>query len=171
MLCMLAGLMRSLILDHGLPGVGVEYNTELNAFVQARGYVAALPQIRSAARIDFDNEAAVTELLAAARRAGDALLRIDALVALAGMKPEDAPIRNELVSALLGQGRVGEALAQGRFAVHLSPDLPAAHCNLGAALLGLGRNREAAAAYRQAIELDPESQTARLALEFPLRGF
>lgn len=168
---MVAGLIRSFVTRRALPSVGVEYSTELNEMVQARGYTATLPHIRSAARIDFDNEAAVTGLLDSARQAGDDNLVVSALVALVRMKPEDPLVRNELVSALLSQGRVVEALAHGKVAARLSPNSSDVHCNIGAALLGLGQKHEAASAYRRALELDPDSKTARLALEFPLRGF
>lgn len=170
-LSMAAGLVRSWTTHHALPRVGVEYTTELSEAIAAKGSVAALPLIRSAAKIDFDNEAAVTRLLDSARAAGDGEDIVWALVALVRLKPEDGEVRNELVSELLRQGRVVEAQAQGELAVRLIPDSAAAHCNLGAALLGLGEKRQAAAAYRRALELHPASETARRALDYPLRGF
>jgi Flp pilus assembly protein TadD len=171
LLSMATGFVRSFVVYHRPPRLGVEYTTEMNELVRENGYAAALPYIRSAALIDFDDHAAVTALLESARQAGNAESAIGALFALVRMKPDDAALRNELVAALLGEGRAAEALAHAQLAVQLSPDSANAHCNLGAALLGLEQKRESAAAYRRALELDPDSQAARLALEFPLRGF
>ena len=168
---MAAGLVRSFATRHGLPRVGVEYKTELNEIVRERGGVAALPQVRSAARIDFDNEMAVTGLLDSARQAGRNDDIVWALSVLVRLRPEDGQVRNDLALALLIQGRVIEAQPHAAFAVRLAPDSATAHCNLGAALLGLGHKQQAATAYRRALELDPASEPARLALEFPLRGF
>ncbi len=171
LLFMAVGLFRSFAAFRALPRVGVEYVSDLNALIQRRGEVATLPEIRTAAIIDFDNASAVAKLLASARQAGDHAAIVSALVAMVRLQPENAQIRNELVTELLQQNRLVEALAQGEFAVHLDPNSSLAHGNLGAALLGLNRKREAAAAYRKSLELDPTSAAARRALEFPLRGF
>jgi len=171
LLFMLVGVLRSFTAFRALPRVGVEYISDLNALIQQRGEVATLPEIRTAATIDFDNASAVAKLLASARQAGDNAAIVSALVAMVRLQPESVPIRNELVTELLQQNRLVEALAQGEFAVHLDPNSSLAYGNLGAAFLGLNQKREAAAAYRKSLELDPTSAPARRALEFPLRGF
>jgi len=163
-LSMLAGIARSISVGHLLPPVGVEYTTELDGLIQAHGG-AALPKVRSAAKIDFDNEMAVKRLLQSAREAGNQEDIEWALVALVRLKPEDVQIRNELVAAMLEQGRAAEAFTQARFVIWLTPDSPEAHCNLGAALTLLDQPQQAAMAYRRALELDPGSETARRGLE------
>lgn len=165
------GLFRSLRTYHSLPQVGVEYTTELKALVRQHGNQLTLPHVKSAALIDFDNDMAAISLLESAREAGDLPSVVRALQALVRIRPEDGATRNELVSALLSQGRAVEAYEHGRVAATLSPNSATVYSNLGAALLGLGRKREAAAAYRKTLELDPGSEAARLALEFPLKGF
>jgi Flp pilus assembly protein TadD len=170
-LSLVAGVARSLARYHALPGVGFEYNSSIRETVRDQGLEAALPQLRTAARIDFDNELAAAQLLQSARQMDDAETILRALLELVRFKPDDPEIRDQLVGALLSQGRVVEAYAHGRVALRLSPDSASAYCNVGAALLGMGRKREAAAAYRKALQLDPGSQSAQLALQFPLRGY
>ena len=165
-----AGLIRSLVRYHTIPGVGVEYIGELRAAFQAEGYQRALPWMQAAVRIDMDNDTTLRQLLQAARQAGDLATEVSALEKLVRLQPEDAAVRTELVSGLLVQGRVVEALAHGEVALRLDPDSPAVYSNLGTALLALDRKDEAAAAFRKALQLDPANENARHALEFPLRG-
>jgi tetratricopeptide (TPR) repeat protein len=170
-LSMIAGVARSLATHSRLPPIGVGYARELSETLQGQGDSAALPLLRSAARIDYENQQAVIDLLVSARRAGDGDNIVWALETLMRLRPKDGKIRNELVTELLNQGRVIEAYEHGQVAVRLTPESSVTHCNLGAALLGLDQKREAAACYRRALELDPNSETARGALDFPLRGF
>lgn len=166
-----AGVFRSLARYQAIPGVGVEYMSELRTAFQNRGYQQTLPWMRAALQIDLDNDTTARELLKAARQAGDVGTAVSTLEKLVRLQPEDAEIRTEFVSGLLAEGRVIEALAHGQVALRLEPDSSVAYSNLGAALLGLEHKREAAAAYRKALELDPTDGNARRALEFPLRGF
>ena len=53
-----------------------------------------------------------------------------------------------------------EAIRYYKEAIHLEPDLDAAHNNLGNLLSDLKRNEEAEAAYRKAIELNPSDEKA-----------
>ncbi len=168
---MLAGLARSFLLYRSLPSIGVEYTRELQQIVQQRGLTGALDQLRIAARVDFDNVQSLERLLEAARATDDVQATSWALQELVHFRPDDAELRQQLVSELLRQGRVYEAFEHGRVAVRLAPDSATAYNNCGAALLGLERKPEAAAYFRRALELDPTSTTARQALEHPLRGY
>jgi Flp pilus assembly protein TadD len=165
-----AGLFRSFSAHRWLPQVGVEYTTELDALVRRHGSAAVLPQIRSAAKIDFDNEMAVTRLLQTAREAGASDDALWALVAMARLKPEDPRVRTELATELLHHGRAGEALTQAAFAAWLAPNSCEVYCNFGDVLAATGQREQAAAAYRRALELDPASEAARTALSLSLRG-
>jgi Flp pilus assembly protein TadD len=166
-----AGLFRSFAMHRWLPPIGVEYTTELEALVREHGGAAVLPQIRSAAKIDFDNEAAVTRLLQTARQAGAADEALWALVALARLKPEDPLVRTDLATELLRHGRADEALKQAAFAAWLAPDSCEVHCCLGHVFAARGQREEAAAAYRYALQLDPTSEAAQTALSLSLSGY
>lgn len=166
-----AGVGRSLALYRSIPGIGVEYTSELRTAFKSRGYERARPWMLSAVRIDLDNDTTASALLAAARQAGDLQTEVATLERLVRLRPEDGKVRTELVSGLLSEGRAIEALAHGQVAVRLNPDSPIAYCNLGAALLGLDQKRGAALAYRKTLELDPDNQSAQRALAFPLRDY
>ncbi|HUG66764.1 MAG TPA: hypothetical protein VMM76_03365 [Pirellulaceae bacterium] len=165
-----AGVVRSLVRHQGTPGVGVEYISELRTAFRDKGYEQTLPWMQAAIRIDLDNDATARELLQAARQAGDTKTVVITLETLVRLLPDDGELRTELVSGLLDQGRVIEALAHAQVALRLEPDSAVAHGNLGTALLALDLKDEAAAAYRMALQLDSTNENARRALEFPLRG-
>jgi Flp pilus assembly protein TadD len=126
--------------------------------------------LRSAARIDFDNELAVSNLLAAARQAGQREDALWALLILARLRPEDVKVRNELASELLTHGRASEALSQAAFAAWLDPRSAEAYCHLGMALESLGQKEQAAAVFHRALEIDPTSKAANAALTLRRKG-
>ena len=165
-----AGVFRSLVRHQSIPAVGVEYISELRAAFRDKGYEQTLPWMQAAIQIDLDNDTTARELLQAARQAGDTETAVITLEKLVRLLPEDGELRTELVSGLLGQGRVVEALAHGQVALRLQPNSAVAHGNLGTAYLALDLKDEAADAYRKALDLDPTNENARRALEFPLRG-
>jgi Flp pilus assembly protein TadD len=171
LLSLAVGLYRSFMTRQGMPSIGIEYLTELDEVIEQQGHTAALPHVRSAARIDFDSEVAVNKLLETARQAGDADTALWALVTMVRLQPEDGALRSELISELLARGRGVEAFTHAEFAVRLRPNSARTLSDLGAVLLELGQQRDAAAVYRRVLELDPTSKKARHALEFPLRGF
>ncbi len=166
-----AGIFRSLVRYHAIPGVGVEYISELRTAFENEGYQQTLPWMQAAAQIDIDNDTTARELLQAARQAGDVATAVSTLEKLVRLQPKDAEVRTELVSGLLGQGRVIEALAHGQVALRLDPHSSVAYSNLGTAFLALEQKDEAAVAYRESLRLDPANENARRALEFPLRGY
>ena len=72
-------------------------------------------------------------------------------------KPDFAEAHTNLGSALMGDGKLEEAVASYQRAAALGPELAEAHSNLGHALQALGRRDEAAEAFRRAIEIEPGS--------------
>ncbi|MFQ5899333.1 MAG: tetratricopeptide repeat protein, partial [Candidatus Methylomirabilia bacterium] len=76
--------------------------------------------------------------------------------------PDDGRARNNLVVALLRQGRPDEAMAHLGHVIRLEPEF--GYANLGAALTDLGRPAEALDHVRRAIELNPESAFAHFEL-------
>ena len=58
------------------------------------------------------------------------------------------------------QGRLEAAIAGYRQVLHLAPDFPEAHNNLGVALKAAGSLREAVASYREALQLRPKYPSA-----------
>lgn len=165
-----AGVGRSLVRYHSPPQVGVEYISELRAAFQQKGYQPTLPWLHAAVQIDLDNDTTSRELLEAARQAGDLDTAVRTLEKLVRLQPDNAEFRTDLVSGLLSQGRVVEALAHGQTALRLDSNSSVAHANMGTAYLALDLKDEAAAAYRSALRLDPANESARRAIDFPLRG-
>jgi tetratricopeptide (TPR) repeat protein len=75
-----------------------------------------------------------------------------------------------LGEALLGEGRVAEALVELEEAVRLMPSRPQAHYNLGIAFERLGRFEDAVAAYEAALVADPAYAEAACNLGLALRN-
>jgi tetratricopeptide (TPR) repeat protein len=78
--------------------------------------------------------------------------------------------RSNLALLLANAGELPEAIAQGRRAVSLKPDLPEAHYNLGRALARAGAAPEAIAQYEEALRLRPDYAEAHYNLGNALRG-
>ena len=76
------------------------------------------------------------------------------------LKPDLAPIHNNLGHALAEQGRYEEAAASYRRAIALKADDPEVLCNWGVALAELGRCDEAEEKYRRAIAANPDFASA-----------
>jgi tetratricopeptide (TPR) repeat protein len=92
---------------------------------------------------------------------GEAVTFYTAAVAL---RPDSPGARLNLGVALLGQGRLNDALAAFHKAIELKPDYAEAHCNVGSVLDDQGRFDEALAALRKAIELKPQLAEAHFNL-------
>src|SRR5215471_13828787 len=67
------------------------------------------------------------------------------------VQPNLAEGHFRLGDALMGQGKLDEAVAAYRRAIGIRPDLAEAHSNLGNALFGQHKLGEAVTAYRRAI--------------------
>jgi tetratricopeptide (TPR) repeat protein len=97
--------------------------------------------------------------LAAARlnagQVAEALAEVGEVLKLPG-HPEDAPAYNDLGNALLGKGRVDEAIACFRKALAFAPKHARAHNYLGAALVRKGQVDAAISSWRKATALDPK---------------
>jgi tetratricopeptide (TPR) repeat protein len=82
--------------------------------------------------------------------------------------PADPAAYNELGLALVGQGKVDEAIAQYREALRVDPSYAKADFNLGLAMERQGRMNEASAAYREALQVKPNYGEAHNNLGFVL---
>jgi len=71
-----------------------------------------------------------------------------------------AEARHNLGNALLGVGRVPEAIGQYEQALRIKPDLAETHISLGLALVRLGRVQEAIEQYQQALQIQPDNAAA-----------
>jgi tetratricopeptide (TPR) repeat protein len=69
-----------------------------------------------------------------------------------------------LGTALLGEGRDGEALRSFEAALAIRPEFAEAHTNAGVALMRMGRAEEAAAHFREALAIWPEDRFAQRGL-------
>jgi len=101
----------------------------------------------------------------AAWRSGDPARAESLFRTASDLAPDDPEPRNNLASALLAEGREGEALPllDGVLAGH--PRHVPARINRGVALARLGRLQEAVAEYLRALELDPGNADAAYNLE------
>jgi tetratricopeptide (TPR) repeat protein len=72
------------------------------------------------------------------------------------LRPDYAVAHYNLGNALIGQGKVSEAMEAWRDTIRLKPDYAEAHYNLGTALADQGKSAEAIEAWREAIRLKPD---------------
>ena len=166
-----AGIFNSLWATGRLPNVHFGYVDYHQNLISKNKKREALPELRTAAAIDFDNAAAQLQLLLTAYEVNDAESVVLALRGLLSHTPDDAELHSKLAVALLEIGNPDEALLHINRAVKLEPTNAALRTTHGAILLALGRLDEAAAAYREALQLDPHSETAGRALQFPLKNY
>ncbi len=103
---------------------------------------------------DFWLNFMLADLLQQAKRWEEAIGYYRAAMAL---RPATVAVYNNLGNALLGNGRVDEAIAEYRKAIELDPKFAAfGHNNIGNALRDKGRLGEAIAEWKKALELDPK---------------
>jgi predicted TPR repeat methyltransferase len=118
---------------------------------------------RRLARKRDDFQALVAHALARERqdRLGEAM---DAYRRALAVRPDCAPVRNNLAALLKKLRRFEEAAVELRTALAHDPQLPEAHSNLGGTLIQLGRVDEGMAHYQQAIAIKPDFVEPRLSL-------
>lgn len=90
------------------------------------------------------------------------------LRAAAKHNPAAGAIAADLSCTTATMGRIGDALAFGRLAVEIAPDLDSAHSNLGAALADSGQLDEAKVELDKAVGLKPDDVSAQCNLAFVL---
>jgi tetratricopeptide (TPR) repeat protein len=170
-LLLAAGIFNSLRATGRLPDVHFGYVDYHQNLISKNKTREALPELRTAAAIDFDNAAVQLQLLLSAYEVNDAESVIMALRGLLSHTPDDAELHSKLAVALLELGHADEALLHIGRAVKLDPTNAGLRTTHGAILLTLGRLDEAAENYRKALELDPHSEAAHRALQFPLKNY
>lgn len=77
---------------------------------------------------------------------------------------------NNLGNALLKEGKIDEAIAEGREAVRTGPGYAEGHDDLGVALFDAGRTDEAIAEYKEALRLNPRNPNFLDNLALTLQG-
>ena len=87
------------------------------------------------------------------------------LGAVVQSRPDSAPARNNLGTALAMQGRFGAAADHFAQAIAIDPGYVDAHFNLGLAQQRLGKSDEAKKQFQRVVELDPAHRAARNQLE------
>lgn len=172
-LCLLVvgGISESLVREGRLPGVRYGYIDNNLQLAESADYDTALPELRTAAILDFDNVAAQAQLLSVAYGANDAENAIVAIRGLLRFSQDDHELHANLAGLLLDTGDAEKAILHGRRATQLQPSSSAYQCVYGSALLSAGKPRDAAAAFRRALELDPNSSQAKQALAYPLKDY
>jgi Flp pilus assembly protein TadD len=96
-----------------------------------------------------------------AERFGRTDLALDWIGKARALEPDNVHYLFAEGVVLQGVGRVAEAEARYRQAIHINPDLADVHNNLGVLARNQGHKAEALAAYQRAVELSPESSVFR----------
>jgi tetratricopeptide (TPR) repeat protein/tRNA A-37 threonylcarbamoyl transferase component Bud32 len=90
-------------------------------------------------------------------------------LAAAALRPDSAPLRELLGTALGAGGKLDEAIQCYQTAIAMEPRFVWAHANLGKALHDKGRVDEAIQCYRRAIAIDPTFAPGHSGLGYSLR--
>lgn len=130
-----------------------------------------IPDLRTAAVINFDDASAQLQLLSTASILNDSTNIAAAMRGLLSHTPDDAELHAELAAVLLRRAALDEALVHSSYAVKLVPSSARIHSIHGAVMLAMGRNHEAVSIYREALRLDPGFEPAKRALAYPLRDY
>lgn len=170
LLSMIAGLLRSLLETHRPPAAMIGYDDRIERLLQEKNYQGALPLLRLAAEIDFEDELRQWQLLEAASKTGDVEGQRLALLALLRFQPDNPDISYWLAGVYLAEGDVHHAVNSAARAAELAPNRADVRCRCGATLLALDRKAEAAEQYRAALQVDADCEPARNALNGPLKG-
>jgi len=165
------GIANSLISNGQLPAVGFGYADSLQRLIDTKKQSDVIPDLRTAASINFDDGFVQLQLLSVASEAHDTDSIILGLRGLLDHAPADSELHSELAIVLLDTGRLHDAAIHSGLAIKLNADSAHLQITHGAVLLALGRNQEAADAYRKALELSPDSEPAQLALKYPLKDY
>ena len=154
-----------------LPDVRFGYVDNHRQLLETGNQAELIPDLRTAALIDFDDALAQLQLLSTASMANDSENIAVAMRGLLSQTPYDAELHAELAAVLLRRAALDEALVHSSYAVKLVPSSARLHSIHGAVMLAMGRNREAVSAYREALRLDPGLEPAKRALAYPLRNY
>ena len=165
------GVGYSLHARSRLPDVRFGYVDNHRELLETGKRSELIPDLRTAALIDFDAAAAQVQLLATASTLDDSENIAVAMRGLLSHTPDDAELHAELAAVLLKRAALDEALVHSSYAVKLVRSSARLHSIHGAVMLAMGRKREAASAYRKALQLDPGSEPAKRAMTYPLRGY
>ncbi|MBT4868223.1 MAG: hypothetical protein HON53_24215 [Planctomycetaceae bacterium] len=170
-LLLCGGIGYSIHVSGRLPGVRFGYTDNHRQLLETGKRGELIPELRTAASIDFNDAGAQLQLLLTASDTNDLESKAVALRGLLNHTPGDAELHGELAGVLLTTGALDEALVHSRYAIKLDPSVDWLHTTYGAVMLAMGRNREAAVSYRKALRLNPKSEPAKRALAYPLRNY
>ena len=170
-LLLCGGVGYSFYVSGRLPGVRYGYADNHRQLLETVRRGELIPELQTAASINFDDASAQLQLLSTASDTSDLQSKAVALRGLLSHTPDDAELHGELAGVLLETGVLDEALVHCRYAIRLDPSVAWLHTTYGAVMLAMGRNREAAVSYRKALRLNPKSEPAKRALAYPLRNY
>lgn len=165
------GVVYSVQTRGRLPDVRFGYAESHRQSLETGKPAELIPDLRTAALINFDDASAQLQLLSTASEVNDSENIAVAMRGLLSQTPYDAELHAELAAVLLREAALDEALVHTSFAVNLAPSSARLHSIHGAVMLAMGRNREAASTYREALRLDSGLKSAKRALAYPLRDY
>jgi rhomboid protease GluP len=146
------GLVLGAVLHRSLPLGHRPWHRYLSLLATALLFVAAFRVAAERGESDPDLVAANAARLASE---GNKEAAIEALQKAVALRPESAPLKNDLGVLYLNAKRTDEAIATFREAVELDPQLYEPQRNLAVALAVSGQKEEASEAFRIARQLKP----------------
>ncbi|WP_077024975.1 tetratricopeptide repeat protein [Fuerstiella marisgermanici] len=171
LLLFLGGIAHSVFRTGEWPPIRFGYVDQHLQLLESRRPVEMIPELRTAAAINFDDGYAQLKLLSNGYAVGDTDSILQGLYGLLSHTPSDSELHGELAIVLLNSGRFDDALVHSKVATKLNPDSAQLQITLGAVMLAMGRMQEAADAYRKALALKPDSESAQRALNHPLKNY
>ncbi len=147
------------------PNLAAAYHGLGNIYGDTGRVIEALEPLKTAARLDPDNALIHLNLgitYGNLRRTDDALAELNIAKQLS---PNDARVYLGMGNVLHNSaGRIEDASAMYLEARRLSPNIPAAHHNIGLMQMRLGKFSEAIAPLQEALRLEPSYRNARYLL-------
>lgn len=171
LLLFLGGIAHSVVRTGKWPPIRFGYMDQHLQLLESRRPVEVIPELRTAAAINFDDGYAQLKLLSNGYAVGDTDSILQGLYGLLSHTPNDSELHGELAIVLLNSGQFDDALVHSKVATKLNPDSAQLQITLGAVMLAMGRMHEAADAYRKALALNPDSGSAQRALDHPLKNY
>jgi tetratricopeptide (TPR) repeat protein len=163
---LLAGLYRSLVLEHRAPPLSNDYGSYVNELAAREDWEGVIRALRISARLDLNEprveQEIIPNLVRLARRREDQASELVAWRNLVQRRPADPGAHLELAWALLSRALptvddLEEAERHGRRALELDPGSVPARVSLGRVAFLEGDRESGFARWQEAAELDPEA--------------
>jgi len=160
-----AGVLRSFVVDHQPPPLRADYAASINALAAEQDWDGLLRQLEASAALDIGNPEVEAQILPnlvrLARSRGDRDAELFARRKAAELRRSEPTVHNQLSGALLSSpgptpAQLREAALHSRIALALDPDSALATLHLAQIGALEGHREEALRLFEQAQRLDPD---------------